>query len=101
MNQKVIAPKMTITVCQLIHLNDDCQLCLLLWLLQKISQVACGWRHTLALSEKKNVFSWGRGTSGQLGNGEIVDRWFLSSARAQCLLPCKTLVNACVCYLLF
>ncbi|KAG2572219.1 ultraviolet-B receptor UVR8-like [Panicum virgatum] len=41
---------------------------------QKISQVACGWRHTLALSEKKNVFSWGRGTSGQLGNGEIVDR---------------------------
>ncbi|KAL5647446.1 hypothetical protein ACJX0J_041801, partial [Zea mays] len=41
---------------------------------QKISQVACGWRHTLALSEKKNVFSGGRGTSGQLGNGEIVDR---------------------------
>ncbi|CAO2035153.1 unnamed protein product [Urochloa humidicola] len=41
---------------------------------QKISQVACGWRHTLALSVKKNVFSWGRGTSGQLSNGEIVDR---------------------------
>jgi alpha-tubulin suppressor-like RCC1 family protein len=51
-------------------------------LAQKISQVACGWRHTLALSEKKNVFSWGRGTSGQLGNGEIVDRWFLPRARA-------------------
>jgi alpha-tubulin suppressor-like RCC1 family protein len=42
--------------------------------LQKISQVACGWRHTLALTENKNVFSWGRGTSGQLGHGEIVDR---------------------------
>lgn len=41
---------------------------------QKISQVACGWRHTLALTENKNVFSWGRGTSGQLGHGEIVDR---------------------------
>ncbi|KAK3144729.1 hypothetical protein QOZ80_4AG0317040 [Eleusine coracana subsp. coracana] len=41
---------------------------------QKVSQVACGWRHTLALTEKKNVFSWGRGTSGQLGHGEIVDR---------------------------
>ncbi|KAM0840808.1 hypothetical protein ACQ4PT_059409 [Festuca glaucescens] len=41
---------------------------------QKIAQVACGWRHTLALTENKNVFSWGRGTSGQLGHGEIVDR---------------------------
>uniref|UniRef100_J3LDS2 RCC1-like domain-containing protein n=1 Tax=Oryza brachyantha TaxID=4533 RepID=J3LDS2_ORYBR len=41
---------------------------------QKIVQVACGWRHTLALTETKNVFSWGRGTSGQLGHGEIVDR---------------------------
>ena len=59
---------------------------LLLWFLQKISQVVCGWRHTLALSEKKNVFSWGRGTSGQLGNGEIVDRWFPYSALAQYLI---------------
>jgi alpha-tubulin suppressor-like RCC1 family protein len=45
--------------------------------LQKVAQVACGWRHTLAFTEKKNVFAWGRGTSGQLGHGEIVDRWFL------------------------
>uniref|UniRef100_A0A453NK49 RCC1-like domain-containing protein n=3 Tax=Aegilops tauschii subsp. strangulata TaxID=200361 RepID=A0A453NK49_AEGTS len=41
---------------------------------QKIAQVACGWRHTLALTENKNVFSWGRGASGQLGHGEIIDR---------------------------
>ncbi|PNT68828.1 hypothetical protein BRADI_3g45740v3 [Brachypodium distachyon] len=41
---------------------------------QKVAQVACGWRHTLALTENKNVFSWGRGTSGQLGHGEIIDR---------------------------
>ncbi|XP_052141834.1 ultraviolet-B receptor UVR8-like [Oryza glaberrima] len=41
---------------------------------QKVVQVACGWRHTLALTEAKNVFSWGRGTSGQLGHGETVDR---------------------------
>ncbi|KAF7016585.1 hypothetical protein CFC21_030166 [Triticum aestivum] len=41
---------------------------------QKVAQVACGWRHTLAFTEKKNVFAWGRGTSGQLGHGEIVDR---------------------------
>ncbi|KAJ3671634.1 hypothetical protein LUZ60_007713 [Juncus effusus] len=42
---------------------------------QKISQVTCGWRHTIALTESKNVFSWGRGTSGQLGHGEIVVRY--------------------------
>ncbi|KAE8810905.1 ultraviolet-B receptor UVR8-like [Hordeum vulgare] len=41
---------------------------------QKIVQVACGWRHTLALTENKNIFSWGRGASGQLGHGEIIDR---------------------------
>ncbi|KAJ4814175.1 Regulator of chromosome condensation (RCC1) family protein [Rhynchospora pubera] len=41
---------------------------------QKIVLVACGWRHTIALTERKNVFSWGRGTSGQLGHGDILDR---------------------------
>ncbi|OAY65499.1 ultraviolet-B receptor UVR8 [Ananas comosus] len=41
---------------------------------QKIVQISCGWRHTLALTERKNVFSWGRGTSGQLGHGDIADR---------------------------
>ncbi|XP_020245605.1 ultraviolet-B receptor UVR8-like, partial [Asparagus officinalis] len=41
---------------------------------QKVVQISCGWRHTLAVSERKNVFSWGRGTSGQLGHGDILDR---------------------------
>ncbi|KAJ3701767.1 hypothetical protein LUZ61_005472 [Rhynchospora tenuis] len=57
---------------------------------QRITQVACGWRHTIALTETKNVFSWGRGTSGQLGHGEIVDRYIpkmietLSSDGSRC-----------------
>ncbi|KAJ4795236.1 Regulator of chromosome condensation (RCC1) family protein [Rhynchospora pubera] len=57
---------------------------------QRIVQVACGWRHTIALTETKNVFSWGRGTSGQLGHGEIVDRYIpkiietLSSDGSRC-----------------
>ncbi|KAE8694427.1 Ultraviolet-B receptor UVR8 [Hibiscus syriacus] len=42
----------------------------------KVVQVSCGWRHTLAITEGKNVFSWGRGTNGQLGHGESVDRNF-------------------------
>lgn len=41
---------------------------------QKVVQISCGWRHSLAVTEKQNVFSWGRGTNGQLGHGESVDR---------------------------
>lgn len=41
---------------------------------EKVVQIACGWRHTLAVTERQNVFSWGRGTNGQLGHGESADR---------------------------
>nr|QEM23329.1 UV resistance locus 8 [Colobanthus quitensis] len=41
---------------------------------QKVVQICCGWRHTLAVTEKNNVFSWGRGTNGQLGHGDSADR---------------------------
>ncbi|XP_065876398.1 ultraviolet-B receptor UVR8 [Euphorbia lathyris] len=41
---------------------------------QKVIQIACGWRHTLAVTELQNVFSWGRGTNGQLGHGGSLDR---------------------------
>lgn len=41
---------------------------------QKVLKISCGWRHTLAITERQNVFSWGRGTNGQLGHGESVDR---------------------------
>lgn len=41
---------------------------------QKVVQISCGWRHTLAVTERDNVFSWGRGTNGQLGNGNPIDR---------------------------
>ncbi|KAK8472662.1 hypothetical protein PHAVU_002G274700 [Phaseolus vulgaris] len=41
---------------------------------QKVHQVSCGWRHTIAVTESGNVYSWGRGANGQLGNGEIKDR---------------------------
>eukprot|EP00271_Cylindrocystis_brebissonii_P008505 TRINITY_DN22878_c0_g1_i1.p1 TRINITY_DN22878_c0_g1~~TRINITY_DN22878_c0_g1_i1.p1 ORF type:complete len:446 (+),score=66.57 TRINITY_DN22878_c0_g1_i1:322-1659(+) len=41
---------------------------------EAIVQVACGWRHSLAISAAGNVYSWGRGTSGQLGHGDCIDR---------------------------
>ncbi|KAL1814080.1 hypothetical protein ACET3Z_024145 [Daucus carota] len=41
---------------------------------QKVVQISCGWRHTLAVTDKQNVYSWGRGTNGQLGHRESIDR---------------------------
>ncbi|XP_020204702.1 ultraviolet-B receptor UVR8 isoform X1 [Cajanus cajan] len=41
---------------------------------QKVRQISCGWRHTIAITERDNVYSWGRGANGQLGNGITIDR---------------------------
>ncbi|XP_057419366.1 ultraviolet-B receptor UVR8-like [Lotus japonicus] len=41
---------------------------------QKVVQMSCGWRHTIAVSERGNVYSWGRGANGQLGHGDTIDR---------------------------
>ena len=37
---------------------------------QHIVQLACGWRHSLAVSSAGNVFAWGRAGNGQLGLGD-------------------------------
>ncbi|XP_038704339.1 ultraviolet-B receptor UVR8 isoform X2 [Tripterygium wilfordii] len=37
-----------------------------------VSMLACGGAHAVALTSVGNVLSWGRGTSGQLGHGEMV-----------------------------
>lgn len=39
----------------------------------RVSQFACGWRHTLALTQQGQMYSWGRGVNGQLGHAETVD----------------------------
>jgi len=41
-----------------------------------VKQVACGSSHTLALSKKGEVFSWGSGFYGALGVGDarVIDR---------------------------
>ncbi|KAL2326838.1 hypothetical protein Fmac_020265 [Flemingia macrophylla] len=41
---------------------------------QNVRQISCGWRHTIAVIELDNVYSWGRGANGQLGNGKTIDR---------------------------
>ncbi|KAB5514140.1 hypothetical protein DKX38_028046 [Salix brachista] len=45
----------------------------------KVVQISCRWRHALAVTERQNVFSWGRGTNGQLGHGESMDRSEMSN----------------------
>ena len=38
-----------------------------------IVQVACGWQHTMALTNQGKVYSWGYGEDGQLGHGDSDD----------------------------
>ncbi|XP_022631374.1 ultraviolet-B receptor UVR8 isoform X2 [Vigna radiata var. radiata] len=42
--------------------------------LSSISSLACGGAHVIALTFAGKVFSWGRGNSGQLGHGEVVNK---------------------------
>eukprot|EP01106_Pelomyxa_sp_JSP_P013865 TRINITY_DN425_c0_g2_i1.p1 TRINITY_DN425_c0_g2~~TRINITY_DN425_c0_g2_i1.p1 ORF type:complete len:349 (+),score=55.43 TRINITY_DN425_c0_g2_i1:176-1222(+) len=35
----------------------------------RVVQVSCGWDHTLALTESREVYTWGKGAFGQLGLG--------------------------------
>ena len=38
------------------------------------TQIACGYSHTVALSTKGEVFTWGSGFDGQIGRGDGMDR---------------------------
>ncbi|XP_023645360.1 ultraviolet-B receptor UVR8 isoform X2 [Capsella rubella] len=40
--------------------------------LPSISMLACGGAHVIALTSGGKVFTWGRGSSGQLGHGDIL-----------------------------
>ncbi|KAK6588712.1 RCC1 domain containing [Cryptosporidium xiaoi] len=42
----------------------------------KISRIACGANHTLALSDSGHVYSWGIGQYGCLGTGDLNDVYF-------------------------
>ena len=38
-----------------------------------VKLLSCGWRHTFAVTQAGDVFSWGRGVNGQLGHNEPKD----------------------------
>lgn len=56
---------------------------------EPISLVACGWRHTLAVTAAGEVYSWGRNCSGQLGVGTMEDKY----APRHCCLCAKPASN--------
>ena len=35
--------------------------------------LSCGWRHTIAVNDAGEVYTWGRGVNGQLGQSTLVD----------------------------
>ena len=39
----------------------------------RVSNLACGWRHCLAVTQSGDFYSWGRGVNGQLGHSEELD----------------------------
>eukprot|EP00879_Flechtneria_rotunda_P006078 GHRR01006391.1.p1 GENE.GHRR01006391.1~~GHRR01006391.1.p1 ORF type:complete len:467 (+),score=165.58 GHRR01006391.1:204-1604(+) len=49
-----------------------------------VALLACGWRHTVAITKAGEVYSWGRGVNGQLGHGQEADETLPSILRSLC-----------------
>lgn len=39
-----------------------------------VTQVTCGWNHSMALTSAGEVYAWGNGSDGKLGLGDELDR---------------------------
>ncbi|XP_038903739.1 PH, RCC1 and FYVE domains-containing protein 1-like [Benincasa hispida] len=39
-----------------------------------VEEISCGAYHTVVLTSRNEVFSWGRGSNGRLGHGDVEDR---------------------------
>lgn len=46
----------------------------LYWQGDKMVMVACGWRHTIAVSSSGGLYTYGWSKYGQLGHGDFEDR---------------------------
>lgn len=57
-------------------------------------QVSCGSAHTLALTNKGTVFSWGAGGGGRLGHGDVRDRYSPSLIESLATTSVVTQVSA-------
>eukprot|EP01126_Amoeba_proteus_P002158 TRINITY_DN10675_c0_g1_i2.p1 TRINITY_DN10675_c0_g1~~TRINITY_DN10675_c0_g1_i2.p1 ORF type:complete len:904 (+),score=220.30 TRINITY_DN10675_c0_g1_i2:834-3545(+) len=43
-----------------------------------VVEISCGWDHTMLLSRKGEVYTWGRGSYGQLGHGNF-EKYYVPS----------------------
>ena len=42
----------------------------------RVKTVSCGLNHTMAITKLGQVYTWGKGSKGQLGVGDFGDRWY-------------------------
>ena len=58
------------------EVNNQAMPCRLAQPLQNVvvTQISCGWQHTLAVTSNGYLFSWGLNINGQLGLGDYSDR---------------------------
>lgn len=47
----------------------------------RVETIASGWHHCMAVTDEGALFSWGSGRRGQLGHGDVGER-FLERVRA-------------------
>ena len=69
---------------------------------ESVTSISCGAEHTVAATARGEVFAWGWGRYGNLGDGERVDRCApcLRSRKPESLntlLPCPKVANATLC----
>ncbi|KAJ4833003.1 hypothetical protein Tsubulata_001680 [Turnera subulata] len=67
-----------------------------------VEQVFCGAHHVVVLTARSEVFSWGKGSNGQLGHGDTEDRkvpTFVEALRDRHVknLSCGANFTSCVC----
>lgn len=68
---------------------------------QQIRMVACGSEHSIAVGQRRQVFSWGLGDGGRLGHGDYSDRWeptAISALNGETIVnvSCGTWHSACI-----
>ena len=51
------------------YLNAQYSCCFKLYTIQVLKDIACGHFHTLAVSSRDELFTWGMNSHGQLGLG--------------------------------
>lgn len=55
--------------------------------LARVRRIACGDNHSLCVTERGRLYTFGHGKHGQLGHGDRADSWSPMPVRALCDVP--------------